>query len=780
MNAPSFSRLTRRRFLKNSAASAVLFAGARFLRLAAETTTAASGSLTASASASSSAPPWYRHASRWGQTNIAEIDVTRYDIPWWRGQWQRTRTQGIIVNAGGIVAYYPTQIPLQRRAQTLGDHDLFGDLLTAARADGLAVIARMDSNGADDAFYQAHPDWFTLDATGRPYTARGLNVACVNGPYYSTHIPSILREIATHYHPEGFADNSWSGLPRNSICYCANCAKIFRALTGGALPSQRDWNDPVYRAWIEWNYARRLEIWDQFNQITLAAGGPDCLWIGMNGGDISGASQDFRDYQGIAQRAQLLLLDDQRRSDATGFQANGVAGRLVHGLLGWDKLAPESMAMYQYGATSQFRVSAKPPAEARLWMLDGLAGGISPWWHYVNAYHEDRRMYDTPVPVCQWQATHETYLLNRTPIATVGILYSQRDNDFFGRDDPDPLVNLPIRGFTQALLRARIPYLIVNADDLDSVAAQLRLLILPNLGAMTDPQVAAVQKFVAQGGGLLATGLTSLFDQWGDPRPDFALANLFGVHAPDNYGGRTESTRRLWAGDSRQTYLRLTPELRAKMPGPHYPGEPPAIGTRHPVLQGFDETDILPFGGILETVRVDPAAQVLLTFIPAFPTAPPEDAWMRVPKTDIAGLILNERPGLGRVAFLPADLDRRYAMQNLPDHGDLLANLIRWTAQDEMPMQVDGPGYLDCYYYQQPGCAIFHIVNLTNAATWRAPVEEEIAVGPLHVALKLPGGVKGASLQLLVSGEKPALTLHDGWARFQLSSVLEHEVAVVQ
>src|SRR5215470_1026110 len=86
--------------------------------------------------------PWYRRTRRWMQTNIAEIDVTRYDIAWWRGQWQRTGTQGIVVNAGGIVAYYPTKVPLHRRAEFLGERDLFGDLLEAARDEGIAVFAR--------------------------------------------------------------------------------------------------------------------------------------------------------------------------------------------------------------------------------------------------------------------------------------------------------------------------------------------------------------------------------------------------------------------------------------------------------------------------------------------------------------------------------------------------------------------------------------------------------------------------------------------------------------
>jgi hypothetical protein len=59
-----------------------------------------------SAPAQQSSVPWYRRAYRWGQTNITEKDPERYDIDWWRRFWKRTATQAVIVNAGGIVAYY--------------------------------------------------------------------------------------------------------------------------------------------------------------------------------------------------------------------------------------------------------------------------------------------------------------------------------------------------------------------------------------------------------------------------------------------------------------------------------------------------------------------------------------------------------------------------------------------------------------------------------------------------------------------------------------------------
>ena len=89
-----------------------------------------------------SATPWYLRTLRWGQTNITEKDPVQYDIPWWRDYWKRTAVQGVIINAGGIVAYYPSKFPLHHRAEFLNGRDLFGELTTAAHADGLFVMAR--------------------------------------------------------------------------------------------------------------------------------------------------------------------------------------------------------------------------------------------------------------------------------------------------------------------------------------------------------------------------------------------------------------------------------------------------------------------------------------------------------------------------------------------------------------------------------------------------------------------------------------------------------------
>jgi hypothetical protein len=727
------------------------------------------------------AQPWYQRTYRWGQINLNELDPENFDLAWWRDYWKRTRTQGLVINAGGIVAFYPSKLPLHHQAKFLKGRDLYGDLTRAAHADGLIVFARMDCGSAFAPFYRAHPDWFAVNAEGNPYTTGSeaqddlLYTTCINGPYYDQYIPSVLREIIAHEKPEGFTDNHWAGLGRESICYCSWCKTGFHRFSGADLPRKKDWDGAIYRQWIAWSYQRRLQIWDLFTSTTKAAGGPNCIWSGMLNGNFVQAAASFRDMKELCRRADIIMLDQQGRANNGfgppgtgqngGFQENGETGKRIHQLGGWDKLSPESMATYGP------RKAARPQPEVRMWMVEGAAGGIQPWWHHVGGYQEDRRQFHVVEPFFRWYADQQEYLVHRQPIATVGVVYSQRNFEWYGRDQANILALAPYEGAIEALIRARIPYLPLDADSLDAEASQFSVLLLPNLAAMANSQIDAIRRYVARGGSLIATGETSLYDEYGDPRPDLALADVLGAH----YTGHRLGPKDPMALE--HTYLRLTPDAGQDQPGPHHGDEPARSAPRHPALQGFEETNIVTFGGMLPEVKPAPGTTVLMTFVPPFPVFPPEDSWMRVPRTATPALLVREQNG-ARIAYLPADLDRRYRLGNIPDHGDLLANLIRWAARDDVPLQVSGPGLIDCHLYRQAHRLILHLVNLTG--TWRIPQEELLSVGPLRVKCRLPQGVAGRKVKLAVSGTPVAVRHDNGWAEFEVNAILDHEVAILE
>jgi hypothetical protein len=129
--------------------------------------------------------------------------------------------------------------------------------------------------------------------------------------------------------------------------------------------------------------------------------------------------------------------------------------------------------------------------------------------------------------------------------------------------------------------------------------------------------------------------------------------------------------------------------------------------------------------------------------------------------------------------YLAADLDRRYARDNVGDHAGVLTNAVRWAAKGDIPLEVSGPGLLDCHLYRQPSRLVLHVVNLTNEGTWRGPVDEVIPVGPVRIRVRVPADIPARRLQVLVSAARPALRVDRGWAEFEIALIADHEVAVI-
>jgi len=700
--------------------------------------------------------PWYRTVKRWCQTNLTEIDARDCELSVWRRFWADNRIGGVVVNAGGIVAYYPSEDRLQYRSPYLGERDLFGEFVSAAREAGLAVVARMDSNRAQQAMYDAHPGWFAVDGEAKPYRAGERYVACVNGPYYRRYIPQRLREIAGRYAPDGFTDNSWQGLSASEICYCDECRRKFRRDCGRELPEAADWRDETYRAWVRWSTGCRMDNWKLFNRVTRAFG-KDCLWLGMVNADPVSAHGALYDLRELGRRSPILMVDQQNRDAVNGFEQNLCNGLLLHGVCGPNAVLPESMARYARGRYT-FRRSAMPAREQRLWMLAGMAGGLSPWLHIVGAAQEDRRLLQPDGDLMAWHAQNERYLERRSPVATVGLVWSRQNVVFYGRDRQNERCAMPWRGFTRAFTRARIPYVPVCADDIPADASSIKLLVFPDVAAFTDAQIERLRRYMLAGGGVLATGATGMLDAEGEPRTDHAVDRLLGIRRekipPE------EPYEADWEHYDFHNYMRV---------------EDPA----HPAMRPFTATPLIPFGGRRQPlVSREPYLSALATYVPAFPIYPPEFAYMRTPRTPEPLLLAGENGHGGRVAVLAADIDRRYGEAALPDHGDLLASLTLWLLRDELPVRVEGPGYLAISLYAQEERRLLHLVNLSGANVSPGFAEEGYPVGPLSVTLRAGASAPPRHARCLVSGAVLDVETRENGITVRLPRLNEHELIV--
>jgi hypothetical protein len=116
--------------------------------------------------ADSSSAGWYDRPMRWAQLAFVEDDPGNYDLSFWLNYFKSIHADAACLSAGGVVAFYPTEIPLHYRSRWLGTMDTFGDIVAGCRKLGMNVIARTDSHACHQDVYDAHPDWIAVDEYG--------------------------------------------------------------------------------------------------------------------------------------------------------------------------------------------------------------------------------------------------------------------------------------------------------------------------------------------------------------------------------------------------------------------------------------------------------------------------------------------------------------------------------------------------------------------------------------------------------------------------------------
>ncbi len=83
-------------------------------------------------------------------------------------------------------------------------------------------------------------------------------------------------------------------------------------------------------------------------------------------------------------------------------------------------------------------------------------------------------------------------------------------------------------GFEQTLIQAKIPFDIIFEENLKDLS-KYKVLVLANTESMSDRDISLIRHYVRNGGGLVATGSASLYNEWRRPRPSFGLADVLGL-----------------------------------------------------------------------------------------------------------------------------------------------------------------------------------------------------------------------------------------------------------
>ena len=687
-------------------------------------------------------------AMRWAQLAFVESDPGNYDPDFWLNYFKRIHAQGVLLSAGGVVAFYPTNIPFHYRSRWMKNTDPLGYLVNGCRRMNMAVILRTDPHATRQDTYEAHPDWIHVTADGKKrkhWANPELWVTCALGPYNFEFMTSINREVMERYQPDAIFSNRWSG---HGICYCQHCVKNFKEFSGMDLPlatsqsnstsrAAGDRFSPEYRKYVEWRTVRLKELW--------------FLWDAEIRKQKSSARfipNGFPDKLITGQNSNFFFADQQARSGLIPPWSNALHAKELRATMGMNP----QVGIFSVGVeeTYRWKDSVQSEPEIRAWVSEGVANGLLPCFVKFGGFLYDKRWLD---PVAKMYAAYfrsEKYLKNTSPMARVGMVYSEQTERNYGGKPWQQNLSDHKRGMYHALIEERMPFEMVNDRLMDAEHLKpFKLLVLPNIAALSEAQCDQLKKFVERGGSLVATYETSLYDEEGQQKKDFGLSEMFGV----SFDGAVE-------GPMQNSYLRLKSDPRTKQ--------------FHPILNGLEDAYRIING--THRVKVIPKTSfpAPVTLIPTYPDLPMEDVYPRVADTDIREVYVREI-GKGRLAYIPWDIDRSFWQILSRDHGRLLGNIIRWALNEESIVDVKGPGVIDVTVWQQKNSMTVHLVNLTNPMMMKGPFRELIPVNA-EVGIVVPAHKKVGSVHLLMSEKKPAYEMKNGRITLKVPAIMDHEI----
>jgi hypothetical protein len=296
-----------------------------------------------------------------------------------------------------------------------------------------------------------------------------------------------------------------------------------------------------------------------------------------------------------------------------------------------------------------------------------------------------------------------------------------------------------------ALLDGRFLFDYVHEDRLQlERIKKYAALILPNTALLSDEQCQQLREYVNQGGSLLATFETSLYNERNERRADFGLADVFGIHAAGQVIGRLGNAN---------PYL-----ARIERP--------------HPILDGFSDTHWI--AGAEFRVPLKPVDDPVLTVVPGYTAYPPELSYPPVPRTDEPAVVLRER-GASRLAYFPGDIEPTMWLSGHTDLGRLLQNAIRWVAGAPAPVSVEGKGLVEIFAWEtEPGYAV-HVLNYTNPNAHHGWFSEFYQ----KVRFKLPAGRRVNRVELLRAERDIPFHAAGDSVEFTIPSVTDYEVAAL-
>ena len=418
-------------------------------------------------------------------------------------------------------------------APDLGGRDLLAEAIAACKPRGIRVVPYVRCGGSVAAeivpaewAYRATPDGqipvrWDLGARRAAF--------CWNTGYRSAFL-DLIEKLVTRYDIDGIYFDAWKLFYRFRppyVCYCDGCRKGFREATGLELPYRKNPNHytaaerRVIARYHDWYREQLVQVFRETKRIVRSHKKIPLIFNLNHARFIRNLR--FTDPR-IVDESDAFLYEMSRTMLE---RVEGTSLAVSHGLAVW----PYSDAYHGFPRIGFYGLGQRQHLFATM-----AFGGSPPLYHtYFFVDHPQARA--SVREAFGVFARNEKYVAGFRSVPFCAVVWNDQDPP--GHARRGHLWNYDARlntsGAFAACLDRHIQVTSFLKEDL-SRPEQLnryKVLYLPDIGTLTEQQVETIRQFVARGGGLIATYSTSLYDEAGRRRKDFALGDLIPVRPVD-------------------------------------------------------------------------------------------------------------------------------------------------------------------------------------------------------------------------------------------------------
>ncbi len=672
---------------------------------------------------------WKRNNLRVIQTNLPDYEAGTLNPDSLVKDLVDFSANTLLINAGGIMAFYPTKLDFQYTNPFMKP-SMLGDVIRKCHQKGIKVIVRFDFSRVHESIFKAHPDWCYISPKGERIINTDMYVVSINAPYVQEKAFKIIGEVMDNFPIDGIflnmpgyqVNNPYEGKYHGIDQNPADQKRFSEFSNGLTLPKEENKADPLFQKYAEFKKFT-VEDWSERLHKLVKSKNEQVA--------ICTYSDKFVDI--IRHESQSMTTLPYWPYTASDNVSNAVNSFPKH------IISNASIQQISF----QSRYNAVEPQEVQIRLYENIANGSGLDMSMMGDLrgYEDERNYNVFKKVYAFHKANEPYFGKYKSVAKIAVIAPG------SWPSGEPMQEY--RGIQLMLREAHIPFDIIEdgqIGNLEEKLKQYKLLILPEITYLPANSIRIIKAASQNGTNLIATN-RSLFDA-----PE-ALMDLFGAKIinKDNDG----------AGNY------LVPDERK-------------------IFKSFPGQKMIFWKFNLGLYDLKNADQRLLPILSKGRPGPPEIIGGHEP-TGYYGMGIKNHEKSKAVIF-PINLGRLYYMHGYQEHKNLLLDAIRYILPEaSQTIQTNTPARVETILTEYTkntianadkvttDGAILHLINLTGFSgnTYFDPL-------PLHnLKFKVQLSRKPAKIFLLGSKKPIKFVWKDGFVNLEIQQLEDFEGIVM-